>query len=209
MKKKVIAVVCTCVALFSMTACGSDTDTVQMQEQEKTIKVTEIADATSSESDTDAEIWKTSTESGADEQNPETVKEVQNPETPSEEKEAAEMILNIQAGDHLLTATLAQNSSVEALVEMLSEGTVTIWMSDYANMEKVGSLPDSLPGNDEQISTEAGDLILYQGNSFVIYYDTNSWNFTRLGKINDMTQQELKEILGDGDITVELSLSAT
>ncbi len=209
MKKKVIAVVCTCVALFSMTACGSDTDTVQMQEQEKTIKVTEIADATSSESDTDAEIWKTSTESGADEQNPETVKEVQNPETPSEEKEAAEMILNIQAGDHLLTATLAQNSSVEALVEMLSEGTVTIRMSDYANMEKVGSLPDSLPGNDEQISTEAGDLILYQGNSFVIYYDTNSWNFTRLGKINDMTQQELKEILGDGDITVELSLSAT
>lgn len=209
MKKKVIAVVCTCVALFSMTACGSDTDTVQMQEQEKTIKVTEIADATSSESDTDAEIWKTPTESGADEQNPETVKEVQNPETPSEEKEVAEMILNIQAGDHLLTATLAQNSSVEALVEMLSEGTVTIRMSDYANMEKVGSLPDSLPGNDEQISTEAGDLILYQGNSFVIYYDTNSWNFTRLGKINDMTQQELKEILGDGDITVELSLSAT
>ena len=208
MKKKVIAVVCTCVALFSMTACGSDTDTVQMQEQEKTIKVTEIADATSSESDTDAEIWKTSIESGADEQNPETVKEVQNPETPSEEKEAAEMILNIQAGDHLLTATLAQNSSVEALVEMLSGGTVTIWMSDYANMEKVGSLPDSLPGNDEQISTEAGDLILYQGNSFVIYYDTNSWNFTRLGKINDMTQQELKEILGDGDITVELSLPA-
>ena len=102
----------------------------------------------------------------------------------------------------------SQNSSAEALVEMLSEGTVTIQMSDYANMEKVGSLPDSLPGNDEQISTEAGDLILYQGNSFVIYYDTNSWNLTRLGKINDMNQQELKEILGDGDITVELSLPA-
>lgn len=125
-----------------------------------------------------------------------------------EEKEESEMRLNIQAGEHLLTATLAQNSSAEALVEMLSEGTVTIQMSDYANMEKVGSLPDSLPGNDEQISTEAGDLILYQGNSFVIYYDTNSWNLTRLGKINDMNQQELKEILGDGDITVELSLPA-
>lgn len=126
----------------------------------------------------------------------------------SEEKEESEMRLNIQAGEHLLTAMLAQNSSAEALVEMLSEGTVTIQMSDYANMEKVGSLPDSLPGNDEQISTEAGDLILYQGNSFVIYYDTNSWNLTRLGKINDMNQQELKEILGDGDITVELLLPA-
>ena len=76
------------------------------------------------------------------------------------------MRLNIQAGEHILTATLAQNSSVEALVEMLSEGTVTIQMSDYANMEKVGTLPDSLPGNDEQISTETGDLILYQGNAF-------------------------------------------
>ena len=73
--------------------------------------------------------------------------EIQAPETSSsEEKEGSEMRLNIQAGEHLLTATLAQNSSAEALVEMLSEGTVTIQMSDYANMEKVGSLPDSLPG---------------------------------------------------------------
>ena len=60
--------------------------------------------------------------------------------------------------------------------------------------------------NDEQITTEAGDLILYQGNSFVIYYAPNSWNFTRLGKINDVSEEELREILGDGDVTVTLSL---
>ena len=64
-----------------------------------------------------------------------------------------------------------------------------------------------LPRNDQQIRTQAGDLILYQGDAFVIYYDTNSWNFTRLGKIDDVTGEELKEILGNGDVTVVLSLN--
>ena len=79
-------------------------------------------------------------------------------------------------------------------------------MHDYSNFEKVGSLPEELPRNDEQITTESGDLILYQGNQFVIYYDTNSWNFTRLGKIKDVTQEELKTILGTGNVTAVLSL---
>lgn len=80
-------------------------------------------------------------------------------------------------------------------------------MQDYGDMEKVGSLGQDLPTNDEQITTEAGDLILYQGNSFVIYYAPNSWNFTRLGKINDVTAEELWEILGESDVTVTLSLA--
>ncbi|MCM1039665.1 MAG: cyclophilin-like fold protein [Ruminococcus sp.] len=121
-------------------------------------------------------------------------------------EEENDMKMNIQIGDNVLTATLVQNSSTEALIEMLSKGPVTIEMNDYAGMEKVGSLPESLPRNDEQINTGAGDLILYQGNSFVIYYDTNSWSLTRLGKIEDMTQQELKDILGDGSVTAVLSL---
>lgn len=190
MKKKMSAIVFAFLVLLSMTACGSDTDTVQMPEGSERV---------SAQSDEKEQDPETQTEDGTDTQDQETQSEA--------EQEETEMILNIQAGEHLLTATLAQNSSVDALVSMLSEGPVTIRMSDYANMEKVGTLPESLPRNDEQISTDAGDLILYQGNSFVIYYDTNSWNFTRLGKVNDVTQQELKEILGDGDVTVELSLS--
>lgn len=129
------------------------------------------------------------------------------PETqPDDEKEESKYMLNIQIGEHLLTATLVQNSSTEALIEMLSAGAITINMRDYANMEKVGAFPASLPRNDKQINAEAGDLILYQGNSFVIYYDTNSWNFTRLGKIDNITPQELKEILGEGDVNAVLSL---
>jgi hypothetical protein len=79
-------------------------------------------------------------------------------------------------------------------------------MRDYGSMEKVGSLVTDLPRNDQQITTEAGDIILYQGNAFVIYYAPNSWNFTRLGKIENVTSEKLKEILGYGNVTITLSL---
>ena len=80
-------------------------------------------------------------------------------------------------------------------------------MSDYANFEKVGPLGFSLPRNDKSITTTPGDIILYQGNQITIYYDTNTWNFTKLGKIENLTQKELKEILGNGDVTVTFSLN--
>lgn len=118
--------------------------------------------------------------------------------------------LSISANGHTLTVTLVDNSSTRALKELLAAGPVTIHMSDYGNMEKVGPLPQSLPTNDEHINTVAGDLILYQGRNFVIYYDTNSWNFTRLGKIDNITSGSfLKSILGDGDVDVTLALSGS
>lgn len=110
--------------------------------------------------------------------------------------------MRVTVGDTVLTATLADNSSAQALKDLLAERPLTINMSDYGNMEKVGPIGQSLPENNEQITTEAGDIILYLGNSLVIYYDTNSWNFTRIGKINDVTQEELKSILGEGNVTV-------
>ncbi len=90
--------------------------------------------------------------------------------------------------------------------EKLSEGDVIINAHDYSNFEKVGDLGFSLPRNDTQITTTSGDLILYQGNKFVLYYDENSWNFTKLGHVDNMTQERLKELLGDGDVTITLSL---
>jgi hypothetical protein len=129
---------------------------------------------------------------------------------PTTEQETSEVIeeyqMNIQIGDQTLTATLVDNSSTQALIATLIEGPLTIEMSDYGSMEKVGPFGFDLPRNDEQITTEAGDLILYQGNAFVIYYAPNDWNFTRLGKIDDVTADQLKAILGEGDVTVTLSL---
>ena len=84
-----------------------------------------------------------------------------------------------------LTATMVENSSVTALVELIKNGPLTIAMSDYGNMEKVGPIGTTLPRNDEQITTEPGDIILYQGSALVIYYAPNSWNFTKLGKIDN------------------------
>ncbi len=117
--------------------------------------------------------------------------------------------MNLIIGDTTLTATLVQNSTTKALIEMLSKGPITIQMRDYGAMEKVGSFPQSLPRNDERITTEAGDLILYQGNAFVIYYAPNSWNFTRIGKINHITAEKLKKILGHGDVLVTLRMDRT
>lgn len=117
-----------------------------------------------------------------------------------------DMKLYIKVNREVLTASLVSNSSVNALVEKLKEDDITIDMSDYANFEKVGQLGFNLPRNDENISTQAGDLILYQGNSFVIYYDKNNWNLTKLGQIDSISQDELKRILGKGNVTVILSL---
>ena len=114
--------------------------------------------------------------------------------------------MKLTIGGTVLTATLADNSSVKALEEKLQDGPITIQMEDYARMEKVGTLPFRLPTNDQPLATQAGDLILYLGSSFVIYYAPNSWRFTPLGRIEGVTAQELKRVLGRGDATVTLSL---
>ncbi len=125
-------------------------------------------------------------------------------DTTSNEINTNSMILKI--GDRTLTATLADNSSAEALVKELENGPITVEMRDYGNMEKVGSLGKSYPRNDVSITTEPGDIILYQGSALVIYYAPNSWSFTRLGKIDNITKEELMQVLGEGDVTVTLSL---
>ena len=113
--------------------------------------------------------------------------------------------LTVEGGKTFI-ATLADNSSAKALQELLAKGNVTVKMEDYGNMEKVGPLGTALPRNDRPTTTEPGDLILYQGKYLVIYYATNSWNFTRLGKIDHVSGNELKTALGEGDVTVTLSL---
>ena len=106
------------------------------------------------------------------------------------------------------SATLITNSSTEAMVAQLQQGDITYQAHDYGNFEKVGPLGYTFPQNNEQITTEPGDLILYQGSNLCIYYDINSWNFTRIGKIDNASQEEIKSFVhaGGGDVTVKLSL---
>ena len=77
-------------------------------------------------------------------------------------------------------------------------------LHDYGHFEKVGSLPWTLPRNDETITTVPGDVILYQGNQITIYYDENTWDFTRLAKIENITKEELLSVFGEGNVSVKL-----
>lgn len=112
--------------------------------------------------------------------------------------------MTLQIGDSAFTATLESNASVDALVGMMSDAPVTIQMSDYSGFEKVGSLGTSLPADDNRTTTHAGDIVLYNGNQIVIFYGSNSWSYTRLGKIDDLSGWE--DALGSGDVTVTFSL---
>lgn len=105
-----------------------------------------------------------------------------------------------------LTIHPADNTSAEAFIELLKHGDITVSMHDYGGFEKVGALGAELPTNDERITTQPGDVILYQGDQITIYYAQNTWRFTRLGKVLGMTQAELLEALGDGDVDVRFSL---
>lgn len=126
---------------------------------------------------------------------------------PSEEPAGTgEKMIYAQIGDHVLTIRPEDNSPAQALMELLADGDVTVSMHDYGGFEKVGALGTTLPTNDERITTEPGDVILYQGDQITIYYDTNTWSFTRLGRVQGLTQQELLEALGEGDPTVVFSL---
>ncbi len=115
-------------------------------------------------------------------------------------------MIKLSVNDKILSIKLENNSSSIAFIEKLKDGEIIINANDYGNFEKVGELGFSLPTNDKEITTEVGDLILYQGNKITLYYDTNTWNFTKLGKVQNVTQEELKQILGDGDVTLKFSI---
>lgn len=123
------------------------------------------------------------------------------------EENMSNTTIKISVNGTTLTATLKDNVSTRALVNLLRKGPLTINMNDYAGMEKVGPIGTTLPQCDERLTTQPGDLILYRGQYFVIYYAQNTYSLTPLGKIDNITNNELIKILGNGDVTVTLSLS--
>lgn len=107
------------------------------------------------------------------------------------------------------SVTLNDNAATAALNNLLKEGPVTVRMSDYGGFEKVGALPLSFPTSESQIRTQPGDIMLYQGNQMVIFYGSNTWSYTPLGKIDNATASNVKEFLGDCTVDVTLSLTDT
>ena len=112
--------------------------------------------------------------------------------------------LTMKIGDREVDVAWEDNDSVKELKNLASSG-LTIEMSMYGGFEQVGPIGRSIARDDKQTTTAPGDIVLYSGDSIVLFYGSNSWSYTRLGKIN-MTENELEEMLGNGDVTVTLSI---
>lgn len=109
-----------------------------------------------------------------------------------------------------LPVQLVDNAATQTLVTALKEGDISYEAHDYGGFEKVGALGRSLPTSDTQTTTQAGDVILYSGNQIVLFYGSNSWSYTRLGRMEYSSQSELESFLkaGQGNVTVKLSLAS-
>lgn len=130
--------------------------------------------------------------------------------TPSSDGDKEEtMQLYITVGDTRLTTELEENAATAALCERLKTAPLTIDMSDYGGWEKVGYFGFDLPTSNRQITAQPCDFVLYQGNQLVIFYCSNSWSYTKLGKITGISADELLAVLGSGDTSVTLSVSST
>lgn len=116
-------------------------------------------------------------------------------------------VMYIYINGNRLTVNPAENSAVTALTDILKKEDIICTVRDYGGFEKVGSLGHTLPTSNEQITTEPGDVILYQGNQIVLFYGSNSWSYTKLGKIEGYTASELYELLGGGKGDMQLRLS--
>ena len=131
----------------------------------------------------------------------------QEEENPEEESQMPDKI-KITIDGKTLSVALVNNDATKALVATLKEAPITYKASDYGGFEKVGPLGRSLPTNDSRITTQAGDVILYSGNQIVLFYGSNSWSYTRIGRMEYESPDALKSFLkaGKGDISVKLSL---
>lgn len=187
--------------MFSLTACagtgnGSDKDHTESGEAQTSSadpseQETMPEAASGEESDNTVDASDLDTKSGNSETSDAT----------SDSEENSDMKMMI--GDTVVPVTWEQNESADALRSLVRENPLTIQMSMYGGFEQVGPIGQSLPRNDVQTTTGAGDIVLYSGNQIVVFYGSNSWAYTRLGHI-DLTQQEMSDLLSNGDVTITL-----
>ena len=175
---------------------------MQTSEEETEPNETEMIDITESVAETMIEpVVESETTKGKT-----TVEPESNIETESEEVVETEGItsMKVQIDGHTFYAALENNNATAELVQMMKNQPIVISMSDYSGFEKVGSLGTTLSGSNSQMTTQAGDIVLYNNSQIVIFYGSNSWSYTKLGHIDDLTGWE--ETLGSGDVMVTFSI---
>ena len=115
-----------------------------------------------------------------------------------------EEVLRMKIVNTNVSVEWEENESVKALKELCKNRSLTISLHMYGGFEQVGSIGSRLPSNDKQITTSSGDIVLYSSNQIVVFYGSNSWSYTKLGRITDKTDNELQELLGNGNVTITL-----
>ena len=194
MKKWIVGLMTICLLCLFSGCTGPQTETAREKESRKvTIENTDTQGTPEVESDKDS-ASDTSAPYPGDPSGSETEKE----------EEKTEMGLHLKLGTHDVTVEWEDNESVRALAE-LAAGGLSVSMSRYGGFEQVGPLGKSLPRNDTRLTTSPGDIVLYSGNQIVIFYGSNEWSYTRLGKIKGLTEDNLREILGQNDIMITLT----
>lgn len=133
-----------------------------------------------------------------------TITTPQDDKTITKEDESANMKLTLKIDGIEVDVIWADNDSVKALKNLAKDG-LTINMSKYGGFEQVGSIGSTLPSSDTRITTNPGDIVLYSSNQIVIFYDSNTWSYTKLGHIN-LSKSELTDLLGDKDVVINISL---
>jgi len=126
------------------------------------------------------------------------------PEASNEPENAEEERMRMFIGSTEVSVEWETNESVDALCDMVKAEPLVMDMSMYGGFEQVGSLGASLPRNDVQTTAQAGDIMLYSGNRIVVFYGSNSWAYTRLGRIANMNSAELAELLGNGSVKITI-----
>ena len=121
------------------------------------------------------------------------------------ESEEEKPMLRMKINDTPVEVDWEDNESVAALKELAADG-LTIRMSMYGGFEQVGPIGRRLPSSDEQTSTSSGDIVLYSGDQLVVFYGSNSWAYTRMGHSTDQTPEQMRELLGNGDVTITLTM---
>ena len=193
--KKVMGIITMSLLVFVLAACNPSSQDVYEE-----LSKTEITDNSPAESNTDIIKQIEETKSSDDETDDQKQTIVMNDSNDFERD--ANMIMTI--GDTKVDVSWEDNDSVRELKE-LAEKNLLIQMSMYGGFEQVGSIGQNLTRNDKQTTTEPGDIVLYSGNQLVVFYGSNSWSYTRLGKIN-LSDEELENLLGNGDVTITLSM---
>ena len=126
------------------------------------------------------------------------------PKSTVETEDITSMKMNVEIGGKSFIATLEDNAATREFIDMMKEAPISISMRDYSGFEKVGSLGRSLTTDNHQTTTSAGDIVLYNGDQIVMFYGSNSWSYTMIGKIDDLSGWE--DALGSGNITAVFSL---